>query len=83
MSLERRLTKAQSTAIAMGIILLLLTVAIFCYIAFVRRRQVSGRTEERPIISSPIVRSPELFEMTSVRNDNYYEREGMPSIDER
>ena len=84
-SLEKRLTTAQSVAIGMGILLLLFIVIIFCYIAFAKFRRNNWNIEqiERPIISSPIVRTPELFEMTTVSNDNYYEREGMPSIDER
>ena len=84
-SLEKRLTTAQSVAIGMGILLLLFIVIIFCYIAFAKFRRNNWNIEqiERPIISSPIVRTLELFEMTAVSNENYYEREGMPSIDER
>ena len=84
-SLEQRLTKAQSIAIGMGTLLLLFIVIIFCYIAFARFRRNNWNVEqiERPIISSPIVRTPELFEMTSVSNTNYYERETMPPTDEK
>ena len=69
----------------MGTLLLLLIVIIFCYIAFAKFRRNNEHIEqaERPIIGSPIVRTPELFEMTTASNANYYERERMPSIDER